>query len=47
MDGLTQETFAFEVLKSAAMSVMFNETVKKSNASHVQPKKPAKNMSHW
>lgn len=43
----TQDTAAFVVLKSAAISVTHSETVKKSNASQVQPRKPMMNMSHW
>jgi hypothetical protein len=44
---IPHDTSALVTPKSFAMSVMLRETVKKSKASQVQPKKPARNMSHW
>lgn len=42
----TQVILVTDSLKSAAISVTVMDTVKKSKASHVQPRKPARNISH-
>lgn len=47
MVDCTHDTSLFSTPKSFAISVMHNDTVKKSKASHVQPRKPTQNISHW
>lgn len=44
---LTHETAASDAWNVAASSVNVMETVKKSNASQVQPRKPTVNINHW
>lgn len=46
-DGsITHETSELDTPKSLAISVIVNDTVKKSKASQVQPRKPTMNISH-
>lgn len=43
----TQETSEYDTPNDSEISVIVRDTVKKSNESHVHPRKPAANMSHW